>query len=175
MPACLKIYGEDIETDEIIKPKIFEAPKEFFKLLPSFINNDSRNLMSLLELTVELLSSDNSSYRNIITTIQTRELADSCTKCLDNPDEEVRKLGIEILFTIDKEIALLFLDKMLDDNSMWNKLRLLEILSEIDSSEAEDAIEKLSKDNEEMISDRAKFMLEERTEIKQASNPEGTI
>lgn len=175
MPACLKIYGEDIETDEIIKPKIFEAPKEFFKLLPSFINNDSKNLMSLLELTVGLLSSDNSSYRNIITTIQTRELADSCTKCLDNPDEEVRKLGIEILFTIDKEIALLFLDKMLDDNSMWNKLRLLEILSEIDSSEAEDAIEKLSKDNEEMISDRAKFMLEERIEIKQASNPEGTI
>ncbi len=175
MPACLKIYGEDFETDEMIKPKIFEVPGEFFQLLPSYIIKDSKNLMSLLELTLELLSSEESNYRDLIPSIQIRELADSCTKCLDNPDEEIRKAGIEILFSIDHEIALLFLDKMLDDNSMWNKLRLLEILSEINSPEAEDAIKVLSEDSEEMISDRAKYMLEERMENQQASKPEGTL
>jgi len=175
MPACLKIYGEDFETDEIIKPKIFEGPEQFFKLLPSFINTDSKNLISLLELTVELLSSEGLKNKEILTSIEIRELADSCTICLDNPDEEVRKLAIEILFTIDQEIALLFMDKMLEDNSMWNKLKLLEILTDINTPEVEHAVAELTKDDEEMISDRAKYILEEKLGIKQVSNTEGSV
>lgn len=175
MPACIKLLGDDFETDEIIKPKVFEAPREFFKLVPSYIHVNPTNLKSILELSAELLEAEKSNNQELISPLQVREFADACTKCLENPDEEIRKLGIEILFTIDQGIALLFLDRMLEDNSIWNKLRLLEILYEINSREAEQGILALANDNEVMISERAKSILGEKTGNNTVLNTEEKI
>ncbi len=156
--ACLKVFGDDYETDEIIKPKIFEKPKTFFEVLSSTLNQSSTNLKNLLELTLEVISIEDGAFKNYLSSIQIRNLTDTFTRCLDNPDEEVRKLATEILFAFDQKIALLFLDKILEDDNVWNKLRLLEILGNIESPEAEQGISKLANDKEEMVSERAKFI-----------------
>ncbi len=161
--SCLKIYGNDFETDEIIKPKILEKPSTFFEALISILNEDSANLKSLLELSLEIISIEEGAFKNYLTSIQLRNLTDTFTRCIDNPDEEIRKLTTEILFAFDQKIAILFLDKILEDENVWNKLRLLDILSTIDSSEAEQGIVKLSSDKEEMVSERARFILSQKS------------
>ncbi|MHB1687842.1 MAG: HEAT repeat domain-containing protein [Ignavibacteriaceae bacterium] len=163
--ACLKIYGEDIETDEIIKPKIFEKPYTFFEIISSIINQNPGNLKNLLGLTLEVISLDKEKIKDHLSNIQMRNLTDSFTRCLDNPDEETRKLATENLFAFDQDIALLFLDKILEDDNIWNKLWLLEILGGINSSEAEHAISELANDKEEMISERAKFIQSQKTVV----------
>ena len=164
--ACLKIYGEDIELDEIIRPKIFEKPLVLFNALPSFINELPDNLMKLLELTKEILDENSVEIINTLAGIQRRNISDSFTKCLDNPDEEIRKLAVELLFTIDQDIAILFVDKMLDDDNIWNRLKLLELLSNINLPEAESALIRMSNDPEEMISERAKFILFQKSVLQ---------
>jgi HEAT repeat protein len=164
--ACLKIYGEDFELDEIIKPKIFERPLVLFVALPSLIAELPENLMKLLELTKEIVDENSVEIISNLTGIQRRNISDSFTKCLDNPDEEIRKLAVELLFTADQNIAILFIDKMLDDDNMWNRLKLLEILSNVNLPEAESALIRMSNDAEEMISERAKSILFQKSVLQ---------
>ncbi len=55
--------------------------------------------------------------------------------------------------------ALLFTDTMLEDDDMWNRMRLLEILETINDERSFEAIKQLSKDSEEMIAERAEYFL----------------
>jgi HEAT repeat protein len=164
--ACLKIYGEDFELDEIIRPKIFEKPLVLFNALPALIHELPENLMKLLELTKEIIDENSVEIINTLAGIQRRNISDSFTKCLDNPDEEVRKLAVELLFTVDQNIAILFIDKMLDDDNLWNRLKLLELLSTTNLPEAEAALIRMSNDPEEMISERAKFILFQKSVLQ---------
>ena len=164
--ACLKIYGEDVELDEIIKPKIYEKPLVLFSAMPSLIHELPDNLMKLLELTKEILDENSVEIINTLAGIQRRNISDSFTICLDNPDEEVRKLAVELLFTVDQNIAILFIDKMLDDDNLWNRLKLLELLSTTNLPEAEAALIRMSNDPEEMISERAKFILFQKSVLQ---------
>lgn len=161
--AYIKVYGEDNETDKLIKPKLLENPKRFFEIFIGLLDNDCKNLKNLLELSLEIMSNDELGYKDFVTELQIINLTDSLIDFLDNPDEEVRKLAMELLFIIDTDKALLFIDKMLNDNNLWNKLKLLEILSNVHNEIAENAIVKLTEDKEEMISDRAKFVLEQNS------------
>ena len=173
--ACMNIFGEDFETDELVKPKVLENPKRFFELFINLLNNDCKNLKNLLELSTEILNQYEFKYKECLSDLQIRNLTGSLIRGLDNPGEEIRKLSTEILFIIDRENALLFLDKMLEDDNLWNKLKLLEILSGIYNHEAEDAIIKLTNDQEEMISDRAKFILSQRSDIQFESKSEDKL
>ncbi len=161
--AYIKVYGEDNETDKLIKPKLLENPKRFFEIFIGLLDNDCKNLKNLLELSLEIMGNDELGYKDFVTELQIINLTDSLIDFLDNPDEEVRKLAMELLFIIDTDKALLFIDKMLNDNNLWNKLKLLEILSNVHNEIAENAIVKLTEDKEEMISDRAKFVLEQNS------------
>ena len=161
--ACLRLFGDDFETDEIIKPKIFEEAQTFFEIVPSIINQTPPNLKNLLGLTLELVSMDVVRVKENLSSIQIRNLTDSLTRCLDNPDEEIRKSATENLFAFDQSTAMLFLDKILEDDNLWNKLWLLEILGGINSPETEHAISELANDKEEMVSERAKIIQSQKS------------
>ena len=134
--------------------------------LPSLITELPDNLMKLLELTKEIIDENSVEIINNLTGIQRRNISDSFTKCLDSPDEEVRKLAVELLFTVDQGIAILFIDKMLDDDNIWNRLKLLELLSNTNLPEVESALIRMSNDPEEMISERAKFILFQKSVLQ---------
>ena len=139
-----------------------ENPKRFFEILIALLKNGCKNIKSLLEFSLKLIQEDEFKYNDCLTELQIRNLIDSLINCLNNPYEEVRRLAIELLFIIDDENALLFIDKMIKDDNLWNKLKLLEILGGIKNSAAERAIVKLAGDKEEMISERANFFLSHR-------------
>ncbi|MBS3946672.1 MAG: hypothetical protein KGZ42_14295, partial [Melioribacter sp.] len=49
---------------------------------------------------------------------------------------------------------LLFIDSMIKDENMWNRLRLVELLEVINNPVAKDSLMKLMEDNEDMIRER---------------------
>jgi len=157
--ACLKIYGDDIEIDEILREKFFLFPTITLQHLPELLNQKPENLKNLVALVKELLEMYYDPAESGLTEIELRNLSDSFTRCLENPDEEIRMLSIEILFSFDIETALLFADTILEDNNMWNRLRLLDFLEMVIHPSAEKLIRTLAGDPEEMVSERANEIL----------------
>jgi len=65
---------------------------------------------------------------------------------------------MEILFYVDPETALLFTDSMLEDENVWNRLRLVELIENLPNENVINVLEKLTKDEDEMVRDRAQFV-----------------
>ena len=68
----------------------------------------------------------------------------------------------ELLFKIDPKDALLFADKLVDDDNIWNRMKLIELLYYVDEPDAIKLIEKLKDDPEEMVRERAESLLQEK-------------
>jgi len=78
---------------------------------------------------------------------------------LSHHEEEVRKCAMEILFNIDAQSAMMFIDTMLNDENIWNRLRLLEILEGLEGDEYDSAYQKLALDPDEMVQERAQYLV----------------
>ena len=71
-------------------------------------------------------------------------------------------LALELLFILDKNAGILFIDEFIEDNNLWNRLKLIELLDEVYHPKADEALIKLSNDSEEMVKERANFCLSKR-------------
>lgn len=154
----LKIYGSDFMLDEDIKQNLFSNPQNVLVKIPAIIKQQPENLKELLFLLNEIIDM----YYEDIKSIPLHNLNDALTQCITNPAEEVRRTAIDLLFKLDEEVALLFIDIMLEDENIWNRLRLVELIQNSKSPIAEDALQKLQSDEEQMVSDAAKQILSER-------------
>jgi HEAT repeat protein len=154
----LKIYGSDFMLDEDIKQNLFSNPQNVLTKIPAIIKQQPENLKELLFLLNEIIDM----YYEDIKSIPLHNLNDALTQCITNPAEEVRRTAIDLLFKLDEEVALLFIDIMLEDENIWNRLRLVELIQNSKSPIAEDALQKLQSDEEQMVSDAAKQILSER-------------
>lgn len=161
LETALKVYGEDEEIDYHLKPKFFEKPVLVFKKISSCINEGSGNIKQLFELIKEIISYDQQSLESL-SGVELRNLCDLFTDNLDSPDEEVRRSAIELLFFCNYETAVLFLDTIINDDNFWNRLRLLEILEQVDDERTIDTLKKLSEDPEEMVKEKAVWILSQR-------------
>jgi HEAT repeat protein len=159
--ASLQVYGSDYELDETLKPKFFEHAKLILTKAHEVINNEPHNLLALLNLLKELVEY-NPNIREEFSPLELRNLTDSISTCLQHPDEEIRQVSIDLVFLIDIKMGLLFIDVMIEDDNMWNRLRLPDILETIDLPESTEALKRLSDDPEEMVSQRAKEILSNR-------------
>ncbi|MFA6596736.1 MAG: HEAT repeat domain-containing protein [Ignavibacteriaceae bacterium] len=157
--ACLKIYSEDFEIDDILKDKFFEFPLVVLQNIPELLNQKPDNLKNLIWLVKELFEMFNASGEGVLSEIESRNLSDAFTRCLENPDEEIRMLSIELLFSFDLEAALMFSDTIIGDNNVWNRLRLLDFLEVVQHPKAEELIKTLADDPEEMVRERANSLL----------------
>jgi HEAT repeat protein len=157
--ACLNIYGEDAELDETLKPKFFENRNFLLSKLNGVINSVPKNLRHILSLIKEIYEDDPGQITSSISQIELRSLLNSFVNCLNNSDEEIRRTSAELLFLLEPSTALMFVDKMIEDDNLWNKLKLLELLESNPGEESLAALVKLSEDQEEMISERASMIL----------------
>lgn len=159
----LKYIGEDDELDEIIRSKIYRNPEYLFDVISKILveNPDKlRQLLNLFYSTLTFVSADNGEVD--ISLVQKRNIVHTISEYLDHPDEEVRRSGMEILFMLDAESAILFIDSMTEDENIWNRLRLIELLELTDNTTANEAIHKLSNDEDEMVRERAQQILSYR-------------
>lgn len=153
--ACLSIYGIDLELNELLYDKFLENKNVIISRLYNVIDNSNKHVASVLELLTNIIQGDQQVLKKL-SVLDKRRLTDALSNSLTNPDEVVRILAAELLFMIDTETALLFVDTMIADENFWNRIRLLDILSEIEHPLAMESIEKLVSDPEEMVREKSK-------------------
>ncbi|MGA9295231.1 MAG: hypothetical protein WBV81_21760 [Ignavibacteriaceae bacterium] len=162
LTVYLKIFGDDGEIDEIVSPRFWENPQLVVEIIADMLNRKPNNIKSLLNLLKDVIQLDGEEKYNSIPSLQLRNLIDALSQYLSDHDEEVRMLSLEILFILDKNVAVLFVDDFSEDNNIWNRLKLVEILGEVVHPKADEVLLKLSNDSEEMIKERADFCLSNR-------------
>lgn len=155
LTACLNIYGLDMELNEILFEKFIKNKKLILSKLYPIINNTNKNLISVLELLNNIILNDPQSI-NKLPELEKRRLIESLSQNLTNPDESVRIAIAELLFKIDIDTALLFIDTMINDENFWNRMKLLDLIAEIEQPVIKEVFEKLISDPEEMVSEKAK-------------------
>lgn len=162
LDALLRIYGEDMETDENIKPAFFQYSNLIYPKVAGIIKQSPKNLKHVLWLVKEIVEFDGGVSINNLSQLDRRNLCDSFTMCLDNPDEEVRKTSIELLFLTSLETAFVFIDTMIEDDNMWNRLKILELIENIYQPKVNEILKKMLNDPEEMIKERVEWLLSQR-------------
>jgi HEAT repeat protein len=153
--ACLSIYGIDMELNELLYGKFMENKNVIISRLYNVIDSSNKHLVSVLELLTSMIQDEQLVLKEL-SVLDKRRLTESLSNSLTNPDEVVRILAAELLFMIDTETALLFVDTMIADENFWNRMRLLDILSEIEHPLAMESIERLVSDPEEMVREKSK-------------------
>ncbi len=153
--ACLNIYGLDMGLNEILFDKFMENKKIILSKLHLVINNANKNLAPILELLNNIILNDSQSLEQL-SELERRRLTESLSQSLTNPDEVVRISVTELLFKIDVNTALLFIDTMISDENFWNRMRLLDLIADIEHPLITEVFERLTNDTEEMVSEKAK-------------------
>ena len=154
-----KLYGQNSEIDENIYPYLCQNGMETIRSVFEILKGNATNIRPILELLKSFLQEWNG---NIIRKLKETEivvLCDSLIDHLDNPDEEVRKLVMEILFTIRLDMALVFLEKMVNDSNLWNRIHLIELLERFCPENLSTTLAPLLNDPEEMVRERAQWVL----------------
>jgi HEAT repeat protein len=162
LTVYLRILGDDEEIDQIVSPKFWENPGLVVEIISEMLNHKPNNIKPLLELLKDVIQLDGEEKYNSVPSIPLRYLTDALSKYLSDHDEEVRMLSLELLFILDKNVAVLFVDDFSEDNNIWNRLKLVEILDEVEHPKADEVLAKLSNDPEEMIKERAGLCLSNR-------------
>uniref|UniRef100_A0A832DKI3 HEAT repeat domain-containing protein n=1 Tax=Ignavibacterium album TaxID=591197 RepID=A0A832DKI3_9BACT len=155
---ALKHYGNDSEFDGVIYHKLLLNKDLVLKQINNIIKTDTPNLSSLLKLLDEFIQHEPKLIKEI-DKIQLHRLIDLISRCLKHTDEIVRLYAVELLFKLDIETAILFLDDDFLNENFWIKIRLTELLEDISHPVVYDFLEKLSEDENEMVSERAKEIL----------------
>lgn len=161
---ALKYYGSDPEYDELIYHKLLINKEIVLKQISVLIRNDAQNIPHLLKLIDEFIQQGNDLVKEL-KEVELHKLMDSISRCLNHSDELVRLNAIELLFKLDSDIALMLIDDDFLNENFWIKLRLTELLEEIDNPKSLCFLEKLSDDENEMVSQRAKEILEIKKNI----------
>lgn len=160
--ACLKNYGIDEDIDSKIKEKFLDNPLSLYPRLTEYLKTIPNNLRNLIELLTEIISNDGGESIQQLSPLELRNLCDLLTVCIENVDEEVRRVSIELLFYLDYNAALMFVDTMTQDDNYWNKLRLAEILENFDDERATEGLKILADDPEDMVREKAQEILSQR-------------
>ena len=156
--ASLSLLGDDYELDDLIRSKIFRNAEFIYLEISRLIAQNPHNLKNILELFMSTINYVQESGSQIkISEMDVRNIAHGVSGLLSHYDEEVRRAAMEILFQLDVESALLFVDVMSNDENNWNRLRLLEIIENIPGTEFNSVIQKLLNDEDEMIRERAVY------------------
>lgn len=158
--ASLKMLGEDYELDEMINSKIFRNCEYIYREISRIIQSKPENMRNVLNLFLQTINYVKEDQIMIdVSMMDIRNIVQSVSGLLTNPDEEVRREAMEILFNLDPDSALLFIDTMVTDENNWNRIRLVELLENFQSEAVDSSLQKLTNDEDEMVRDRAMFVV----------------
>ncbi|GBD91538.1 hypothetical protein BMS3Abin04_02270 [bacterium BMS3Abin04] len=157
--TSMNIYGENEEIDEKLRYNFFSNSELFLSYIPEIISASSSNIKLLLQTVKDIIANDGGESYLKLSELNRNNFANALASNLRNHDEEVRMLCVELLFFLSPETALMFLDTMVEDDSLWNKLRLMEIIRESSDKRIITTIQKLADDPEEMVKETAEQIL----------------
>ena len=164
--AFVLIFGTIEHLDEMLKNKFIQTYDIACNLILKRIINGCDNLKQLLILFKEMSAIREELGFEPVSDLTQLEFLNKLSVLIDNPDEEIRMTATELLFHINPKDALIFADKIMNDQNVWNRLKLLELLNEVSEPEAVELIKTLAEDSEEMVRERAISLLEEKNARK---------
>jgi hypothetical protein len=164
--AFVIIFGTIEHLDEMLKNKFIQTHDIACNLILKRIINGGDNLKHLLILFKEMSTLRDELGFEQVHDLTQLEFLNTLSVLIDNPDEEIRMTAMELLFHINSKDALLFADKVMNDQNVWNRLKLIELLNEVDEPEAIELVKKMAEDSEEMVRERAQSLLEEKNARK---------
>ena len=158
----VSIYGQNDYLDELFRDKFFQVYDTSYRLIRERINKKGDNEKELLLLYKDLTSKSKEIEGKIVLNMNQLEFLNTLSTLIDSTDEEVRMVAAELLFMINPKDAILFGDKLMGDDNVWNRIRFLELLSDVQEPEAIELLEKLTNDSDDMVKERAKSILDEK-------------
>lgn len=155
----MKTIGSDPELDEIILHKLYSMPEAVIPLIPQLVTTEMGNPQYLFGVLRDLLNSErlNSVYN--AEPFEKRGILDALIPFITSSDEELRITTFEMLLKIDTETALLFSDEIIDDPNMWNRIKLIELLEPVEHEQKYIMLQRLAKDEEDMVKMKAEALL----------------
>lgn len=159
--ASFQAYGFDPEIDENIRSIFMLNKKLFISEITDFLKPNLTNLRSLLEFVKEIVEMDFEDIKQL-SQLELRNFCSSLSDLLSHPDEEVRRISMELIFSLDESTGLIFIDLLSTDSNVWNRMKLIDILENIFCEEANKALKNLTNDDEEMVKERAEGVLNQR-------------
>ncbi len=164
LEAIFASIGTDEELDELLKDKLFNNLEYSLEVFGRYIAKNPPNIFPVLNVFEILFDYPGFNLLDYLSPLQLRSLENELENYLDSSHEEVRKSVMNLLFKIDPKEALLFLDKMMKDENIWNKLFLMDILETVPLDENAISVLRKFYDNEdEMIRERIDYLLSEIT------------
>ncbi|MBI2419755.1 MAG: HEAT repeat domain-containing protein [Ignavibacteriales bacterium] len=159
-------FGLDVPYEETIKQKILdtlvEGDKESLKLMFEFLDDAEITLRPVLELLKNFVYEMDGAYIKQIRDLELLNFCDKLTGQLNNPDEEVRKLVMELLFMLKPDMAIVFSDKMSGDPNFWNRMRFVELVEQYMPASKEELLTPMLTDLEAMVKERVEWALDIR-------------
>jgi HEAT repeat protein len=159
MKQCLLLYSSCTEIDDLLKPKFFDRTDLLYEVSSELLGSGDVDIKSVLLLIKEVWDMTGNEKEKFSLSDYRKTLVDSLITCLDDPDEEVRMITIEMLFSIDKENTVYFMENFVEDPNVWNRLKVIDMLENLSLPKAEEILNKLAEDEEEMVSEKAKNCL----------------
>jgi HEAT repeat protein len=159
--ASFQVFGYDAIIDENIRNNFVLNKKMFFSEITNFLKPNTTNLRSLLEFVKEMVEMDFEDIKQL-SQLELRNFCSSLSDLLSHPDEEVRRISMELIFSLDESTGLIFTDLLSTDSNVWNRMKLIDLLETIYNEDANKALINLMNDEEEMVKERATNVLNQR-------------
>lgn len=159
--AGLRAFGKDPVIDEQVRSNFFRDTKTAVESVVEYLQTQPDNLRSILELAEELFNEDRDLLGSLPDYLRL-SFFEALSGYTENHEETVRRSVLDLLFFVKPENAIYLADSYLRDTSVWNRLHLAEILDQYPIEGSEEILLKLAKDSDEMVRERADWVLQQR-------------
>ena len=152
--VCLRNYGLNENVMDLLKYKLEQNSTFLIRHISEILREQPTNITNLVRLVYDIIMDQPDIIKNL-NNVEFREFVSVLINLLNFPDEEIRILAAELLFKLDLETAVLFANILSEDISLWNRMKLIELLVDYNSPNAEEILRNMIGDPEEMVSQKA--------------------
>ncbi|MBN1301162.1 MAG: HEAT repeat domain-containing protein [Melioribacteraceae bacterium] len=162
LPVYLKVFSINLELDERIKTFFADNLEEFILKVPDYLKRGNKNNVELFTFIKELIFVGNNQFEQLKLNGSLNTLIDELVEQMKSENDEVRTSACDLLFSVDEVRAIDSCDLIITDPNVWNRLNLLDNLSNLDPCKSESIIKQLAEDDEEIVRERAAFLLDQQ-------------
>lgn len=152
--VCLRNYGLNENVMDLLKYKLEQNSTFLIRHISEILREQPTNITNLVRLVYDIIMDQPDIIKNL-NNVEFREFVSVLINLLNFPAEEIRILAAELLFKLDLETAVLFANILSEDISLWNRMKLIELLVDYNSPNAEEILRNMIGDPEEMVSQKA--------------------
>jgi hypothetical protein len=162
MISALKLTNGSSEIDDSMKARLFEKPKLFYEAAAELFASGGIEKKAVLMLLMDFWYSAEEEILKFRAWEGRMTIINSLVSCIESPDEEQRITALELLFRIDNTNSVYFMEEFTEDPSIWNRMKVLDMLDKISHLKADKILSRFASDEEEMINNKAKSIMEKR-------------